>query len=69
MNTIVPVRGETLGKFSVKVSIAKDGFFAITQDSPGSGEIVLHFASAKSFAESVILAGQQAEAAYKLQAK
>jgi len=65
----MPVRGKTLGKYSAKVSIGKDGFFTIAQESPGSGKIVLHFSSAKSFAESVLHAGQQAEAAYKLQTK
>ena len=69
MSTNVPVHGKTLGKYSAKVSISNDGFFTIAQEPPGSGKIVLHFSSAKGFADSVLLAGQQAEAAHKLQAK
>jgi hypothetical protein len=69
MSTIIPVRGKTLGKYSAKVSIGKNGFFTVAQEPPGSGKIVLHFSSAKSFADSVLLAGRQAEAAYKSQIK
>jgi hypothetical protein len=69
MNTNIPVAGKTLGKYSAKISIGRDGFFTISQESPGLGEFVLHFSSAKSFADDVLLAAKQAEAAYKLQAK
>ena len=65
----MPVHGKTLGKYSAKITIGKDGLFTIAQESPGSGEIVLHFTSAKSFAEDILLAAKQAEAAYKLQTK
>ncbi len=63
MNINAPVSGNTLGKYSAKISIGKDGFFSISQEPLGSGEIVLHFSSAKSFAEDVLLAAKQAEAA------
>jgi hypothetical protein len=69
MSTDMPVVGKTIGKYSAKVSIGKDGLFTISQESPGSGEFILHFFSAKSFADSVLLAAKQAEAAYKLQTK
>jgi hypothetical protein len=69
MDTNTLVAGKQPGKYSAKISIGKDGFFTISQEPPGSGEFVLHFSSAASFAEDVLTAAKQAEAAYKSQAK
>ncbi len=70
MNTTnIPVLGKTLGKYSTKITIGRDGFFTVAQESPGSGEMVFHFSSAKSVADTILQAAEQAEAAYKLQAK
>jgi hypothetical protein len=65
----MPVHGKTTGKYSCKITIGKGGHFTIAQESPGSGEIVLHFSSAKSFAEDILRAAEQAEASYKMEAK